>query len=509
MLDVTVNLYNTLGKKVEEFKPNEEGKVGMYTCGPTVYHFAHIGNLRTYIMEDVLEKTLRFIGYDVKRVMNITDVGHLSSDGDTGEDKMLAGAKREHKSVMDIAKFYTDAFKNDALKLNIRWPDVVDPATNCIDDFIEMIEVLLDKGYAYIAGDNVYFDTSKLKDYYCLSAQNEDELVVGARDDVDEDTNKRNKADFVLWFTKSKFENQELKWESPWGLGYPGWHIECSCISKKHLGEYLDIHCGGVDNIFPHHTNEIAQSESYFGHKWCNYWFHVNHLNTSSGKMAKSAGGFLTVSSLEEKDYDPMVYRFFCLQSHYRKPLEFSYDALDNVSAAYDKLIARIKRLEVSDEIINELLSVSGKTSDVTDGRVPMSEAGKAPDCVDQKIYLDYEKRFAEALAGDINTSSAITVLYDVLKADADDATKAALILRFDEVLSLDLKRAFVSSDEQSDAGDAVDSELAAYVEGKIAERAAAKKNKDFATADAIRDELAGKGIVIKDTREGTTWEKA
>ncbi len=477
MLDVTVNLYNTLGKRVEEFKPNEAGKVGMYTCGPTVYHFAHIGNLRTYIMEDVLEKTLRFIGYDVKRVMNITDVGHLSSDGDTGEDKMLAGAKREHKSVMDIAKFYTDAFKTDALKLNIRWPDVVDPATNCIDEFIEMIEVLLDKGYAYVAGDNVYFDTSKLKDYYCLSAQNEDELVIGARDDVDEDTNKKNKADFVLWFTKSKFENQELKWESPWGLGYPGWHIECSCISKKHLGEYLDIHCGGVDNIFPHHTNEIAQSESYFGHKWCNYWFHVNHLNTSSGKMAKSAGGFLTVSSLEEKGYDPMVYRLFCLQSHYRKPLEFSFDALDNVAAAYDKLIARLRRLSPSGD-------------------------------VDENVYREYELKFAEALGNDINTSSAITILYDVLKADTSDVTKEALVLRFDEVLSLDLKRAFEAS-EDDNAGESVDSELAAYVEGKIAERAAAKKAKDFATADAIRDELAEKGIVIKDTREGTTWEKA
>ena len=478
MLDVKVKLYNTLGKDVQEFVPNEDGKVAMYTCGPTVYHFAHIGNLRTYIMEDVLEKTLRFIGYDVKRVMNITDVGHLSSDGDTGEDKMLAGAKREHKSVMDIAKYYTDAFKTDAEKLNIRWPDVVEPATNCIADFIEMIEVLLDKGYAYVAGDNVYFDTSKLKDYYVLSSQNEEELVIGARDDVEEDTNKKNKADFVLWFTKSKFENQELKWESPWGLGYPGWHIECSCISKKHLGEFLDIHCGGVDNIFPHHTNEIAQSESYFGHKWCNYWFHVNHLNTSSGKMAKSAGGFLTVSSLTEKGYDPMVYRLFCLQSHYRKPLEFSYEALDNVAAAYDKLISRLRNLKPDTA---------------------------APDKVDADTYADYEKRFAEALAGDINTSSAITVLYDVLKADTDDTTKAALVLRFDEVLSLDLSRAF-----SEDTGNAdVDDELVAFIEAKIADRAAAKKEKDFAKADAIRDELAEKGITIKDTREGTTWEIA
>ena len=505
MLDVKVNLYNTLGKKVEEFTPNEAGKVGMYTCGPTVYHFAHIGNLRTYIMEDVLEKTLRFIGYDVKRVMNITDVGHLSSDGDTGEDKMLAGAKREHKSVMDIAKYYTDAFKSDALKLNIRWPDVVDPATNCIDDFIEMIEVLLDKGYAYVAGENVYFDTSKLADYYVLSAQNEEELVVGARDDVEEDVNKKNKADFVLWFTKSKFENQELKWESPWGLGYPGWHIECSCISKKHLGEYLDIHCGGVDNIFPHHTNEIAQSESYFGHKWCNYWIHVNHLNTSSGKMAKSAGGFLTVSSLTEKDYDPMVYRLFCLQSHYRKPLEFSYEALDNVAAAYDKLIARLRNLSGAESVLEKWKASRESLSDTSAAQGPdFGQAGQVPEGADASVYKDYEKQFAEALANDINTSSALTVLYDVLKADTDDVTKAALVLRFDEVLSLDLARAFeVSADTE------VDEELAAYVESRIAARAEAKKAKDFATADSIREELAAKGITIKDTREGTTWDKA
>ena len=264
-------MYNTLTREVETVIPNEDGRIKMYTCGPTVYHFAHIGNLRSYIMEDVLEKSLRFIGYDVKRVMNITDVGHLSSDADTGEDKMLKGAKREHKTVMEVAKFYTDAFFSDCEKLNIKRPDVVEPATNCIAEFIHMIEVLLEKGYAYQAGGNVYFDTSKLDDYFVFSsAVEKEQLQVGVRDDVEEDTNKRSKNDFVLWFTKSKFEDQALKWDSPWGVGYPGWHIECSCISMKHLGEYMDIHCGGVDNIFPHHTNEIAQSESYLGHKWCN-----------------------------------------------------------------------------------------------------------------------------------------------------------------------------------------------------------------------------------------------
>lgn len=471
MMDIKTYLYNTLTKSVDEFVPNEEGKVAMYTCGPTVYHFAHIGNLRSYIMEDVLEKYLRYVGYDVKRVMNITDVGHLTSDGDTGEDKMLKGAKREHKTVMDIARFYTDAFMADCEKLSIKRPDVVEPATNCIPEFIHMIEVLLEKGYAYIAGENVYFDTSKLDNYYVLSSQNEEDLQVGVREDVEEDTNKRNKTDFVLWFTKSKFDNQELKWDSPWGVGYPGWHIECSCISMKHLGEYMDIHCGGVDNIFPHHTNEIAQSEAYIGHKWCNYWFHVNHLNTKNGKMSKSKGEFLTVSLLEEKEYNPMAYRFFCLQSHYRKPLEFSWDALDNVVSAYDKLVKRIANLS-------------------TDGEV------------DTAACEEWKMKFAEALSHDINTSSAITVLYDMLKAELSDASKRVLVQSMDEVLSLQLEKAW----EEKEAD--VDDELASYVEKKIEERKEAKKAKDFAKADAIREELLAKGIVLKDTREGTFWEK-
>ena len=403
--------------------------------------------------------------------MNITDVGHLTSDGDTGEDKMLKGAKREHKTVMDIARFYTDAFMADCEKLSIKRPDVVEPATNCIPEFIHMIEVLLEKGYAYIAGENVYFDTSKLDNYYVLSSQNEEDLQVGVREDVEEDTNKRNKTDFVLWFTKSKFDNQELKWDSPWGVGYPGWHIECSCISMKHLGEYMDIHCGGVDNIFPHHTNEIAQSEAYIGHKWCNYWFHVNHLNTKNGKMSKSKGEFLTVSLLEEKGYNPMTYRFFCLQSHYRKPLEFSWDALDNVVSAYDKLVKRIANLS-------------------TDGEV------------DTAACEEWKMKFAEALSHDINTSSAITVLYDMLKAELSDASKRVLVQSMDEVLSLQLEKAW----EEKEAD--VDDELASYVEKKIEERKEAKKAKDFAKADAIREELLAKGIVLKDTREGTFWEK-
>ena len=464
-----VFLFNTLTRKVENLIPNVDGKINMYTCGPTVYHFAHIGNLRCYIMEDILEKTLRYVGYDVKRVMNITDVGHLSSDADTGEDKMLKGAKRENKTVMEIAKFYTDAFFADCEKLNIKRPDVVEPATNCIDNFIEIVEKLLEKGYAYVAGGNVYFDTSKLKEYYVFSSQAEQELMTAVRDDVSEDENKRNKSDFVLWFTKSKFDNQELKWDSPWGVGYPGWHIECSCISMKHLGEYMDIHCGGIDNIFPHHTNEIAQSEAYLGHKWCNYWFHVHHLTEKANqKMSKSNGEFLTVSLLEQKGYKPIVYRFFCLQSHYRKPLEFSYEVLDNVGVAYEKLHKRVLEL-------------------------------KEDGAVDEAKFAEYRAKFEEVLSNDMNTSMAITMIYDVLRDDMNDATKKALVASFDEVLSLDLTVAEEAA--------AVDAELEAFVLAKIEERKAAKKEKDFAKADAIRAELLEKGIQIKDTREGTVWE--
>ena len=465
-----MKLFNTLTRNVEEFKPNVEGKVNMYTCGPTVYHFAHIGNLRSYIMEDVLEKTLRYAGYDVKRVMNITDVGHLSSDADTGEDKMLKGAKRENKTVMDIAKFYTDAFFADCAKLNIKTPDVVEPATNCIDSFIEMIEKLLEKGYAYQAGENIYFDTSKLQNYYVFGNQNEEELMVGVRDDVTEDTNKKNKNDFVLWFTKSKFEDQALKWDSPWGVGYPGWHIECSCISMKHLGEYMDIHCGGIDNMFPHHTNEIAQSEAYLGHKWCNYWFHVHHLNDQTGKMNKSKGEFLTVSLIESKGYNPLAYRLFCLQSHYRKPLVFSYEALDQATGTYNKLKNRVAAL-------------------AKDG------------AVDEAAVAEYKAKFVEAVGNDVNTSMGITLLYDVLKAELNDVTKRSIIGSFDEVLGLDLLK------EEVVAEPAVDAELEAYVLAKIEERKAAKKEKNFELADAIRAELLEKGVEIKDTREGVVWK--
>ena len=473
-------LYNTATRQREEFVPREAGKVKMYTCGPTVYHYAHIGNLRSYIMEDVLEKYLRYIGNDVTRVMNITDVGHLSSDADTGEDKMLKGARREKKTVMEIAKFYTDAFFEDCKKLNIKTPDVVAPATTCIDEFIKVIESLIEKGYAYEAGGNIYFDTSKLQQYYVFNDFREEDLEVGVREGVEEDGNKKNKADFVLWFTKSKFDDQELKWDSPWGVGYPGWHIECSCISMKYLGEYLDLHCGGIDNAFPHHTNEIAQSEAYVGHKWCNYWFHVHHLNTNTGKMSKSSGEFLTVSLLESKGYNPLVYRFFCLQSHYRKSLVFSYESLDNAAAAYNKIIARTQTL------------LEGEQGEVDSAAFESLKAG-----------------FMAGLDSDLNTSLSVTAIYDVLKADTTAATKLALLEDFDRVLGLDIVPAAKKAieDAKAAAADAASDPFVQEIEAKIAERADAKKNKDYAGADAIRAELLAKGVTLVDTKEGTTYK--
>ena len=461
-----MKLYNTLTRKVEDFIPHEEGKVKLYTCGPTVYHYAHIGNIRNYIGHDILDKTLRYLGYDVTRVMNITDVGHLTSDSDSGEDKMEVAKKREHKSAMEIAKFYTDAFFIDFNKVNCKVPEIVSPATENIGEYIKIINKLLETDYAYESGGNIYFDISKLNNYYCLTNQDSN-LVIGAREGVEEDSNKRNQADFALWFTTSKFENHELLWDSPWGKGYPGWHIECSGISIKYLGEYLDIHGGGVDNIFPHHTNEIAQSEAYLGHKWCNYWFHNEHLLDESGKMSKSKGGVLTVSVLEEQGYDPIAFRYMCLGSHYRKQLLFTYDNLKQAQNTLNKLRKRIASLKEDGEINKEL-------------------------------FDSYVTKFKEQLENDLNTSNALTIMYEVLKDEnLNDTTKIKLIEDYDKVFSLNLIK-----EEKS-----VDSELEKEILEKIEERKEAKMNKDYALADKIRDELSLRGIKLIDTKDGTTYE--
>ena len=462
-----MKFYNTLTRQVEEFKPHYEGKVSFYTCGPTVYHYAHIGNMRNYVGHDILDKTLRYIGYEVKRVMNITDVGHLKSDSDTGEDKMVSSAKREHKTVLDVAKFYTDAFFKDFEALNCRVPDIVSPATDNIDEYIKIISSLLEKGYAYRAGGNVYFDVSKLSDYYQLTNHKEDEMVVGVREGVEFDESKRNQADFALWFTKSKFEDQELKWDSPFGVGYPGWHIECSGISIKYIGEYLDIHGGGVDNIFPHHTNEIAQSEAYFGHKWCNYWFHNEHLMDETGKMSKSHGAILSVEELIKRGYNPLSFRFMCLNSHYRKQLVFSFDSLNSAEQAYLKLKNKISLIKDEGELA-------------------------------EGDFDKYKNMFIEYITNDLNTANAITLLYDLLKDDTVNGhTKIELVRSFDKVLSLDLLPEVkeVRSDHE-------------HIMKLIETRNEAKKAKNFELADAIRDELLSKGIALVDTREGTIYKE-
>ena len=472
-----MKLYNSLTRTRDPFITHEPGKVRMYTCGPTVYHYAHIGNLRSYIMEDVLQKALEFEGYQVLRCMNITDVGHLSSDADTGEDKMLKGARREHKSVMEIAKFYTEAFFRDCQRLNIAVPAIVEPATNCIPEFIAMVQGLLDKGYAYQAGGNVYFDTSKLQKYYVFSEHEEEDLETGVREGVEEDQNKRNKADFVLWFTKSKFEDQELKWDSPFGVGYPGWHIECSAISLKHLGEYLDLHCGGIDNAFPHHTNEIAQSEAYLGHPWCPQWFHVHHLNTNAGKMSKSSGEFLTVDLLEKKGFSPLAYRYFCLGSHYRKNLVFSFENLQNAQNAFEKLIARVAGVDGGGQ-------------------------------VDAQAAQPLRQAFLEALQNDLNTSLALTQVNNVLKSKLNGATKRSLLADFDRVLSLDLLAQAdalrAKQEREKDQGEPLTPELAEL----LRRRQEARKEKNWAESDRIRDELKERGFSVVDTPSGPKLQR-
>lgn len=459
-------LYNTLTKKKEEFIPHNKNEVTMYTCGPTVYHYAHIGNLRTYISEDILEKTLKYLGYNVKRCMNITDVGHNVGDSDDGEDKMTLASEREHKSALEIAKFYTDAFHKDCDKLNIKWPEIVSNATDNIDFYIKMIEKLLENNYAYIADGNVYFDTSKFKNYYELSGRNPEDLNIAVRSDIEVDTSKKNPFDFGLWFTNSKFNNQELQWDSPWGRGYPGWHIECSSIAIKNLGEYLDIHCGAEDAVFPHHTNEIAQSECYLGHKWCTYWIHMGFLNDKEGKMSKSKGEFLTVSLLEEKGYNPLAYRYLCLTSPYRRQLSFSYEVLEGATTQYKKLKQRV---------------------------ISLTDNGD----YSQIDFDNYNNKFKECLSNDLNTSSAITILFDLLKDNnVNDKTKKLLVESFDKVLSLDLFKEEV-----------VDTELDSYIKEMIEKRNTAKKNKDYSEADRIRNELMDKGIELIDTREGTTYK--
>lgn len=467
---MTLKLYNTLTRKKEVFHPISKNEVTLYACGPTVYHHAHIGNLRTYVFNDILRRTLLYNGYKVNHVMNITDVGHLTSDGDSGEDKMLKGAKREKKTVWQIAEYYTNAFMSDIKKLNIQIPEHIPKATDNIKEMQEIIKKIEENGYAYVAGGNVYFDTSKFENYANLAKLNLDEMEKGAR--VDEDKNKKNRNDFVLWFTKSKFEDQEMKWNSPWGgKGYPGWHIECSAMSTKYLGKQFDIHTGGIDHIPVHHTNEIAQSEAAFGvHPWVKYWLHSEFLVIDSGKMAKSDENFLTLQTLIDKGYDPIIYRYFCLTAHYKQQLKFSYEGMDSAKNAYNNLKSRIIEL-----------------------RKGINEENKS----DKKIKTEYKNEFLECVNDDLNMPKAMSIVYSVLKEELSEKTKHDLLLDFDKVLGLgfkDMKEEIVEIDSEA--------------EELIKKRNDAKKNKNFAEADKIRNELREKGIIIEDTKEGTKTRK-
>mgnify|MGYP003087213643 FL=1 len=459
-----MKIYNTLTKKQEEFIPHQENIVNLYTCGPTVYSYAHIGNLRTYIFEDILEKSLKFLGYDVRRVMNITDIGHLENDSDTGEDKMQRAALKEHKKVSEIADFYTNKFVEDCESLNIKIPKIFEKASDNIPFTIKMIEKIIENGYGYVSNNNVYFDVKKFSSYYELPG-NRNNQQVGVRETVDYDSNKKNQEDFAVWFTDSKFKNQEMKWDSPWGYGYPGWHIECSGLAIKNLGEYLDIHCGGVDNIFPHHTNEIAQSEAYLGHKWCNYFMHGEHLNLKNAKMSKSLGNVITVDTLKEDNIDPLAYRLTCLQSHYRS-----------------QLILDLKEIKKNVNLLNRLRNKIKKLEDKED--------------VSENVIKEYLDQFKDAINNDLNTSLMLKTMYDVLKSNISDSNKIYLLKEFDKVLSLDLFK-----EEE------IDKELVKYIEEKIEERNKAKIEKNYQLADEIREELKEKNIILKDTKEKTLYE--
>lgn len=462
-------LYNTLNRNKDEFTPINKDKVGMYTCGPTVYNYAHIGNLRTYIFEDALKKSLEYVGYKVKHVMNVTDVGHLQSDSDEGEDKMALGASREHKTVWEIAKFYEDAFFEDCKKLNIKRPTVVCRATEHITDMIKFIQKLENKGYTYESNGNVYFEIDKFEDYTKLANLSIDELEAGSRIEID--INKKNPLDFVLWFTNSKFSNQIMQWDSPWGRGFPGWHLECSAMSIKYLGEQIDIHCGGIDHIPVHHTNEVAQSEAALGHKWVNYWVHGEFLVENGGKMSKSSGDFLTVSRLEEEGFSPLDYRYFCLQSKYRKQLVFSFESLKDAQNGYKALKKKI----------------SAVLSNVEESET-----------INKEIIEGYQERFKSHISDDLNLANAFTVINEVLKDNSlNNKEKIALVEDFDTVFSLDLMKIEKETVE-------VDEERINIL---IEERNQARANKNYKRSDEIRDELLAMNIDVLDSKEGTTWK--
>lgn len=469
---MSLKIYNTLSRKEEEFKEIETGKIKMYACGPTVYNFAHIGNLRTYVFEDILKKVLEYEGYDVTHMMNITDVGHLQSDEDLGEDKMKIGAERENKSVLELARFYENSFIRDLKRLNVKLPDIITRATDHVQEMIDLIKRLEENGYTYIANGNVYFSIDKFKDYNKLANLNMEELRPGNRVEIDDF--KKNPLDFVLWFVNSKYDNHILQWESPWGTGFPGWHIECSAMAIKYLGEYIDIHCGGVDHIPVHHTNEIAQSESALGHKWVNYWVHGEFLTTIDNEKMSKSGEFMTLEKLIADGFSPLDYRYYILQSKYRKTLTFSYERLLEAKKSFDslkkKIAAIIENIDKNEKVNNNLIE-------------------------------KYKAEFKEYIEDDLNIANAFTVLFNVLKDEAlNNCERKCLIKEFDRVFSLNL---IVEKDKIK-----LDDERIKHIEELLKKRDAARAKKQWEKSDEIRNMLLEENVEIIDTKEGTTWKQ-
>ena len=475
---MTLKLFNTLGRKIEDFMPIIPNEAGLYTCGPTVYNFAHIGNLRTYLFEDILRRTLEYLGYSVNQVMNVTDVGHLTDDADQGEDKMVKSAREQGRSVWDIAEFYSEAFFKDMELLNIFKPTIICKATEHITEMIELIKRIEDNGFTYSAGGNLYFDIGKAKDYGKLALLNLQELKAGARIEVDK--NKKMSHDFVLWFTRSKFEHQAMMWDSPWGRGYPGWHVECSAMSIKYLGEQFDIHCGGVDHISVHHTNEIAQSEAATGKKWVNHWLHGEFLVLNKEKMAKSSGKFLTLAALLEQGFKPLDYRYFCLGAHYRSQLQFSFEGLEGAKSARANMAARLIHLQGE---VEESGAEPGET-------VPGEKKGAEAE--------EYLTAFKKNICDDLNTPRALANFWGLLKDNGIQAAeKLKILYEMDRVLGLDIAKCKLQ-----------DEEIDEQIEMLIKERELARAGKDFQRADKIRAELNGRGIILRDTHSGTVWRK-
>lgn len=484
---MSLKLFNTLGRSRQDFEPIDSSVVRLYSCGPTVYNYAHIGNLRAYVFVDILRRTLEYLDFPVKHVMNITDVGHLTDDADSGEDKMVKSSRETGKSVYEIAEFYTEAFFRHVDSLNILRPHLSPRATQHIEQMIELVRRLEERGYTYVAGGNVYFDIAQFPAYGALARGRSSDgqpAHQGSEDGhgrVEADPNKRNPGDFVLWFTRSKFENQAMVWDSPWGRGYPGWHIECSAMSMHYLGEQFDIHCGGVDHVAVHHSNEIAQSEGATGKKWVNYWLHNEFLVLEKGKMAKSAGGFLTLDSLVEQGYDPLDYRYFCLLAHYRSELRFSYEALDGARAARERLVERVRRL---------LVSLEGAGKEGENG----TEAGVMR-CEDLGERANrHREAFVSAISDDLNSPKAISTLWNTLKDDTLSARECLfLVERMDRVLGLRIR----SSAERVQT-------LSQEILDLVEERTEARKSRNFARADEIRDILTASGYTLEDGPDGT-----